>query len=494
MSLGEFFGLLMLLSLLGLVIGLIKPNLVLWWGKRTRGEVIKYYGGFLFLFSILVVFAEVLFTLIAWLALLGLIIGLIKPEWVIKWGEKKTQEQVIKYYGGLLVISFLIISIIQPFTLSQDSIATPSETAQPSTPKLTNTPILTPTPLSTPTPTPSPTPTPTKKLTFEDKLKNEIKTSWVDIETIEYYSETKHVNVWFVMETAWDDEHLRDSFCYASFDIMDTLVKYSDKIDTVTLIGKTTLIDPQGNEEIAKVFQAKTTMEKAKNVKWKNLAELGTLKPLYDNFDNIWWHMAVRPTPTPTPTPETKEKLELLSSNSYVDSVGYLHIVGEVKYEGELNANYIEIIATLYKNGEVVDTSFTYTELDILKDGEKSPFEIIFLEPVKMDNYKLQAQYRLTTQEPYRGIKVTSHKGYYDSVGYYRIVGEVKNTGDCTASYAQIIATLYNSKNEVIGTSFTYSQIETLDSGQTSPFEIIVLELPKKIDHYELVTQAGCTS
>jgi len=71
--------------------------------------------------------------------------------------------------------------------------------------------------------------------------------------------------------------------------------------------------------------------------------------------------------------------------------------VGEVKYEGDLNANFVEIIATLYKNGEVVDTSFTFTKLDTLKNGEKSPFEIMFLEPVKADSYKLQAQYRLTT-------------------------------------------------------------------------------------------------
>ena len=148
---------------------------------------------------------------------------------------------------------------------------------------------------TTSTPAVTPTKTQTKELTFENKLKNEIKTSWVDVETIEYYPKTQHVNVWFVKETAWDEEHLRDTFCYASFDIMNTLVKYPDKIDTVTLIGKTTLIDPQGHKEIAKVFQAKVTMERAKNVEWKNLAELGTLKPLYDNFDDVWWHVAVRP-------------------------------------------------------------------------------------------------------------------------------------------------------------------------------------------------------
>jgi len=199
-------------------------------------------------------------------------------------------------------------------------------------------------------------------------------------------------------------------------------------------------------------------------------------------------------TYTPTPTPEPKEKIEILSTNSYVDSVGHLHIVGEVKYEGELNANYVEIIATLYKGGKVVDTGFTYTMLDTLKNGEKSPFEIVFLEPVEMDNYKLQVKYKSTSIEPYRGISVLSHRGYYDQVGYYHIVGEVKNSGDCKASYVEIISTLYNAKGEVIGAAFTYAQLDTLAPDETSPFEIIVLQSSGKIDHYELATQAKCMS
>ena len=47
-------------------------------------------------------------------------------------------------------------------------------------------------------------------------------------------------------------------------------------------------------------------------------------------------------------------------------------------------------------------------------------------------------------------------------MGYYHIVGEVKNVGDCTASYAEIIATLYDSEDKVIGTSFTFTKLETL--------------------------------
>ncbi|WP_290623716.1 MULTISPECIES: hypothetical protein [unclassified Archaeoglobus] len=130
---------------------------------------------------------------------------------------------------------------------------------------------------------------------FADQLKEEITTIWADIEKVEYFETTRHVNVWFVKEAVWDESHLRDTFCYATFDIMATLVKHADKIDSVTIIGKTTMIDMQGNKKIEKVFQAKVTMDRAKNVKWENLEDVGTLKPLYANFDDIWWHPAVRP-------------------------------------------------------------------------------------------------------------------------------------------------------------------------------------------------------
>lgn len=76
---------------------------------------------------------------------------------------------------------------------------------------------------------------------------------------------------------------------------METLVKHAGKIDSVTIIGKTTLVDMQGNEKIEKVFQAEISMDKAINVNWGNLENVGTLKPLYANFDEVWWHPAVRP-------------------------------------------------------------------------------------------------------------------------------------------------------------------------------------------------------
>ncbi|RLF79356.1 hypothetical protein DRN44_09040 [Thermococci archaeon] len=132
-------------------------------------------------------------------------------------------------------------------------------------------------------------------LTFEGQLEKELSTSFADIEKIEYSNITGHVNIYLVKEVAWDEKHLRESFIYACFDLMPQLLEHMDKIQSVTFVGKTTLVDAQGNKNIEKVFMADITMAHAKQVNWEGLFSVDPLWALNQNFDNIWWHPAVMP-------------------------------------------------------------------------------------------------------------------------------------------------------------------------------------------------------
>lgn len=135
---------------------------------------------------------------------------------------------------------------------------------------------------------------------FQDTIRREIDNtvpkSVVEIEDVQYYNWTKSVAVIFVKETAWDNEHLRNSFAHATFDTMSVLVNHPDRIDLITIVGKTTMIDSKGNERITKVYQVKTTMEDATTVNWKNLENWpDTMDAINNNFESIWWHQAIRP-------------------------------------------------------------------------------------------------------------------------------------------------------------------------------------------------------
>ena len=91
--------------------------------------------------------------------------------------------------------------------------------------------------------------------------------------------------------------------------------------------------------------------------------------------------------------------LQILSHNSFTDSIGYLHVVGEVQNNNPTVAQYVEIIGTFYdSNNQVVATDFTYTNPTDIGSGQKAPFDLTLTSasiPVsQIDHYELQTSYQ----------------------------------------------------------------------------------------------------
>jgi hypothetical protein len=198
------------------------------------------------------------------------------------------------------------------------------------------------------------------------------------------------------------------------------------------------------------------------------------------------------PLPMPTPTPTVAPtKPEILSHSSYIDSLGYFNVVGEVKNTLPSNIKYVKIVTTFYDaQKKVIGTSFTYTELDILKPNQKSPFELSSY-PDKIDpaSYKLKVSYSETNEEPFAGLTILSHNANIDDLGYHKIVGEVKNDGTKEATYVKVVCTYYSAGGEVIGTSFTYTDPEDIDTGDSAPFELSSYPRELRPSSYDLQVQ-----
>lgn len=165
--------------------------------------------------------------------------------------------------------------------------------------------------------------------------------------------------------------------------------------------------------------------------------------------------------------------VEIVSSSSYV-KYGMTSIVGEVENTGTDNLEYVMITATFYDaNENVVDTGFTYARMDIIKPGDKAPFQITSLEDnLNMDHYSLQvSDYRATSSSPYRVFNI---KGVTDSVQYgmFTVRGEVENIGTLDTTYVMVVVTYYDGQGTVIDTGFTYATTDTLRAGNKSPFEL----------------------
>jgi hypothetical protein len=70
-------------------------------------------------------------------------------------------------------------------------------------------------------------------------------------------------------------------------------------------------------------------------------------------------------------------------------------------------------------------------------------------------------------------LDITSATTYFDD-DYFHIVGEVLNTASEEKEFVEVIATLYDSDNNVIGTDTTFTSPSTLSSQESAPFEFMI--------------------
>lgn len=354
-------------------------------------------------------------------------------------------------------------------TATAQAIAEATEAARPTaTPRPTDTP----TPPSPPTEAPTPTPA---LLTCEDieKKRKEL----TDLQWEAYRQEVVGERIRFAGEVVevYDDGRVQIRDGKGLFTVC---MLHEVPRDAAITLTKGQFVQGEGT-----VREVDTLLGLTVRVNVESLQSPTETKILSDT--------PVPPAPTPslptaTPTPSLPQ-LEILSHQSYVDD-GWFHIVGEVRNNSDTPMEFVKIVATLYDDaGQVVGTDFTYTEIDVIPPGGKSPFETGTDEWEGATNYKLQVQGNVGTL-PRQDIVILGHSHYADS-GWLHVRGEVQNTGDTPAEFVKIVVTLYDAAGNVVGTDFTYTDLDVVPAGGTSPFETGTDHWPN-FDYYEIQVQA----
>jgi PKD repeat protein len=244
-------------------------------------------------------------------------------------------------------------------------------------------------------------------------------------------------------------------------------------------------INNDGNPEYSESGNPPSTKQHA-------YTNAGTYKAKLTVNDNSSGAASSSVTITVTSPPPIK----ILSHSSYYNS-GYFYVVGEVLNSANTNVEFVKIVATFYdEDNEMIGSSFTYIEIDVLTPNQKSPFELNnYPDNLIVDHYELSLQYRETSNLPYNQVEVLSHKSSVE-YGYYKVIGEVQNTGNNSIEFVKIVVTFYSSSGTVIGAGFTYTDLDELSPGQKSPFELS--SYPRtasemSIDYYSIVVQARIT-
>ena len=99
---------------------------------------------------------------------------------------------------------------------------------------------------------------------------------------------------------------------------------------------------------------------------------------------------------TSTTSGSITQGLEITSNSSYTDSIGDVHIVGQIQNTGSATSSATEIFATCYdSSGMVVDTGLTFANPQDISPGGTSPFEIIVTDSSQIP---LITSYSLTAQ------------------------------------------------------------------------------------------------
>ena len=89
----------------------------------------------------------------------------------------------------------------------------------------------------------------------------------------------------------------------------------------------------------------------------------------------------------------------ILNHNSYTDSFGYFHVVGEVENNTPSPVQLVQVTGTFYDiNNALVGTQFTYTNPSDISSGAMAPFDLILKSasvPASLiDHYKLDVRHQ----------------------------------------------------------------------------------------------------
>jgi hypothetical protein len=172
------------------------------------------------------------------------------------------------------------------------------------------------------------------------------------------------------------------------------------------------------------------------------------------------------------------QDIQLISSSAYKDSIGSLHVIGELQNTSPDPREYVKIVSTLRNPSDtILDTSFTYSEVEVLRPGEKSPFDLIFSNEQQVQNtqrYEISSITGDVSQAKPANLQLNVGDSYYDSIGSAHVVGEVTNNGPGVSHYTKVSGTFYDDQNKVAATEFTYTDPTDLGPGQSAPFDMII--------------------
>jgi hypothetical protein len=207
------------------------------------------------------------------------------------------------------------------------------------------------------------------------------------------------------------------------------------------------------------------------------------------------------------------ENIKIVSYSYYVDSLGFLDVVGEIQNIGSNTVASVILTGTVYSSGGT-DQADSYARAWVvnLAPQQKAPFYMEFYSPssssstswssVSVSKVDLTvSQANATTNYQYPDLKITSSSASIgsgtDDKGVYWVTGNVQNTGSQTAQNITVVGTFYNATGTVVAVGYSDTLTPAnLAPSKTAQFKLGAFDLNqtivssnKKISSYSLLIQ-----
>jgi len=192
---------------------------------------------------------------------------------------------------------------------------------------------------------------------------------------------------------------------------------------------------------------------------------------------------AVAVAPQPVRAAVAPPVLTILSTSSWREprQIQALHVVGEVRNDdASRNAQNVMLDCRLLdaSNAQVAQ-EVQAADAGVLIPGEKSPFDVLFLQPPAYDHYSCTAHGTATVAQPDHNFDAAITTVTTDSTGRQVVSGTVKNRNTVAVSLALLYFTFYKNATDPVPQTIAEGQLWVNDGYPLAPGSVTAFSLTR---------------
>jgi len=172
-------------------------------------------------------------------------------------------------------------------------------------------------------------------------------------------------------------------------------------------------------------------------------------------------------------------------------SIGSVYFVGQIINMGRRAIAKPEVIISLQdERGNRLRFETGYPVHDVVPPGDSVPVTVLFTDPPpEWQSFEVFIQAKPATGREfmaYTDFSWDKAKVSQDEFSYFAFSGRVTNVGQATAEFVQVVISLYDQDDKIVGMGSAHVEHSKLGPGESSPFSVRVMNVVAPAASYRL--------